>query len=298
MNKFNPGKKMDDLYDEIGPWSKEKLELLREYLAAYSNILHTQAWCKGIHYIDAFSGGVWHLDKKDGTLVKGSPVLALQTHPPFDTYTFIDKNKSRIEKAISPLTEQFPLKKIKVIQGDCNEILKDKLIPVFSGLRDQRAFIFLDPYGINLPWDTIEAIGKTKKCDVFINFSVMGIYRQCGDKPPTGELKEKIDRVMGSSDWFPEVYAENLQLSLLGGLQDKYVRRNRELAERLADFYRKRLKTCFKHVSNYVMMRMENNAPLYALVLASNAETAVRKMHEIFRRVEKKKGDSKWPRQK
>lgn len=100
------------MFDEVGRWSQEKLELLRQYLVAYTSILGTQSWwCKKVHYIDAFSGGVWHIAKGNGTYIPGSPILALRNDPPFNTFTFIDINKERIDNLITPLKKLYPEKK-------------------------------------------------------------------------------------------------------------------------------------------------------------------------------------------
>ena len=40
----------------VGPWAKDKLARLRDYLNAYTRIMSKQAWCQGYHYIDAFAG--------------------------------------------------------------------------------------------------------------------------------------------------------------------------------------------------------------------------------------------------
>jgi len=50
----------------IGAWSKDKLELLKKYLLAYSKIMNKQKakWLKACHYIDAFAEPGMHVDKE------------------------------------------------------------------------------------------------------------------------------------------------------------------------------------------------------------------------------------------
>jgi len=56
-------------FDEIGYWSEVKLEILREYAAAYSRILAAQCQPKLHHvYIDAFAGAGVHVSKRVGNL--------------------------------------------------------------------------------------------------------------------------------------------------------------------------------------------------------------------------------------
>ena len=75
--------------DEIGPWSEIKLEIIRDYAAAYSRILNAQPRLEHI-YIDAFAGGGKHLSRTTGVFVPGSPLNALWVTPPFVEYHFID----------------------------------------------------------------------------------------------------------------------------------------------------------------------------------------------------------------
>ena len=51
-------------FDEIGPWSEIKLDILRDYAAPYSTILKSNGFPHG--YIDAFSGPGLHVRKTGG----------------------------------------------------------------------------------------------------------------------------------------------------------------------------------------------------------------------------------------
>jgi three-Cys-motif partner protein len=86
-------------YDEIGIWSEVKLAIVREYAAAYSKIMegtrrdriNRLSWI----YIDAYAGPGYHLSKTTGETVEGSPLIALNTDPPFHEYHFIDTEPAR-----------------------------------------------------------------------------------------------------------------------------------------------------------------------------------------------------------
>ncbi|MFP5221859.1 MAG: three-Cys-motif partner protein TcmP [Acidobacteriota bacterium] len=282
--------------DEIGIWSREKLLLLNEYLGAYANIMNTQrpspgkpsGWLKAVHYIDAFAGSVTPWDKEAQEYIDGSPLVALKTVPGFDRYVFIDCDEKRLNENVAPLMKMFNGNNIELHHGDCNDVLVRDILPKFTPYGKERGFAFLDPYGLQLNWSTVEAIGKSRVFDVFINFSVMGIIRQLGDKPPCAADQQKISMVMGQSDWFHHVYQESQQLTLFD-IGPQFERRSDQLAERLCELYRDQLKTCFEHVSDGVLMRNSKGGPLYALILASHAKLAKDKMHEIFGRFNRKK---------
>src|SRR5437016_12281653 len=83
--------------DEIGPWSEVKLDIVREYAQAYSQILSAQKKLQLHHvYIDAFAGAGVHKSRSTKEFVLGSPLNALNVSPPFSEYHFIDINQARV----------------------------------------------------------------------------------------------------------------------------------------------------------------------------------------------------------
>ena len=57
----------DSEFDKIGPWSEVKLDIVREYAQAYSQILSAQNKPRLYHvYIDAFAGAGVHLSRSTG----------------------------------------------------------------------------------------------------------------------------------------------------------------------------------------------------------------------------------------
>jgi three-Cys-motif partner protein len=117
--------------DIIGVWSEDKLALLAKYLKAYSVIMNDQkkSWLREYYYIDAFAGSVRPRAKEDEQrYIDGSPLRALQTEPKFDAYFFIDVSSRRIER-IEKLREDFPKSRIEIREGNCNQILRDDIIP-------------------------------------------------------------------------------------------------------------------------------------------------------------------------
>ncbi|MGC2089045.1 MAG: three-Cys-motif partner protein TcmP, partial [Candidatus Acidiferrales bacterium] len=78
-------------FDRIGYWSEIKLDIIREYAAAYSKILAGQRNPSFYHvYIDAFAGAGIHLTHATEDFVLGSPLNALNVRPPFREYHLID----------------------------------------------------------------------------------------------------------------------------------------------------------------------------------------------------------------
>ena len=95
--------------DEVGYWSELKLEIIKKYAAAYSTILTAQTASLEHHYIDAFAGAGVHIAKRTGEFIPGSPLNALNVHPPFKHHHLIDLDGDRVEN----------LRKIAAERPDC-----------------------------------------------------------------------------------------------------------------------------------------------------------------------------------
>lgn len=273
--------------DIIGRWSEEKLDLLAKYLKAYSVIMSEQkkSWLRSYYYIDAFAGSVRPKAKADELrYIDGSPLRALRTEPPFDHYWFIDVSSRRTSR-VEALREEFPDSTIDVRQGNCNEVLRHEIVPQIPYASKRRAFVFLDPYGLQVDWETVRELANTKTCDIFVNFSVMGVTRLLPkDQGPDPEVLEQLSKVMGSTDWVTQIYREpsGTQLDLFSNPTEPSLSRDKIRAEWLAGLYTEQLRSLFPHVSQPVLMRNSTNSALYALCLASHNQTAIKITNDIF----------------
>ncbi|NJM00008.1 MAG: three-Cys-motif partner protein TcmP [Synechococcaceae cyanobacterium SM2_3_2] len=278
--------------DIIGQWSEDKLELLAKYLKAYAIIMGNQKkkWLSSFHYIDAFAGSIVPIlrDEDEERYISGSPLRAIATEPRFDSLWFIDLLPQRI-KRLEELKQKFPERLIEIRDGNCNQILKEEIIPSLSR-SDRRGIIFLDPYGLQVEWSTVQALAEARTFDIFVNFSIMGLTRQLQRNTlPTQDIRQRINLVMGNSSWVDGIYQLESQLSLF---EEQSVSRESLSAEWLASLYAEQLKILFPHVSNPVIMKNSKNSALYALILASPKESAKKIMNDIFSRYERLKGNS------
>ncbi len=278
--------------DKIGKWSEEKIELLAKYISAYSKIMNKQQeeWLKYYYYIDAFAGSVEPVSKEEERYIQGSPLRALNTEPRFNGYWFIDINPQRIER-LKKLQADFPNHNIILKQDNCNNFLSHEIINIITWESKQRAIIFLDPYGLQVNWTTIVKLAQAKTFDLFINFPLMGITRLLKrDHSPDQNAREKINTVMGNTDWIDKIYQppSAIQMNLFENEESNLVR-DLLPAEWLASLYAEQLNQLFKYVSQPVIMKNSTNSPIYALLVASHKETAKKISNDIFNRYEKLK---------
>ena len=128
-------------FDEVGPWSEAKLEIVRDYGKEYSSILTKQERLTHA-YIDAFAGARAHVAKGTGEMVPGSPLNALAISPPFADYHFIDTDIAKIGALRAAVGERGD---VKIYPGDCNRVLLETVFPMVRYEDFRRALCLLDP---------------------------------------------------------------------------------------------------------------------------------------------------------
>jgi len=268
----------------VGPWAREKLEALGQYLNFYTTVLKRQShWLKGTIFVDAFAGPglsrvrtkekaakppglfgpVPEPDAAEVEFLKGSPRVALDIANPFSSYIFVERDTKRIAE-LNALKEEYGSKRsITVQEGDANAALQAWL---GSGIdwQHHRAVVFLDPFGMQVPWSTIEALAKTKAIEVIINFPLgMAIQRlltKSGEIPEGWQMS--LDTFFGSKDWRALVYESD------PGLFGPKIAKVSDSGTKLLAWYRGRLREIFGHVSTARLIKNTRGNPLYYLIWA------------------------------
>src|SRR6266480_4975105 len=236
--------------DQIGRWSLEKLELLRKYLSAYIKIVSKQTWCSGYEYIDAFAGTGRPKSREEQHYVDGSPRIALGLNPPFTTYWFVEQSIWRADK-LSSLQKEFSDRNINICLGDCNQIIKETILPTLGYQMRKRAIAFLDPFGMQLVWKTMELVAKSKTIEIMLNFPVMAINRAVlrkRDDLISETQRKRLNEFWGTDDWTMELYQE--EETLFGKERVKKLLSGKEMGR----IFRKRLAQIFPFCTDPVLM--------------------------------------------
>lgn len=289
---------------DVGPWAKEKLECLRKYLQAYTTILIRQKF-KGYFYIDAFAGpGTVQVrrsqtedksqqrlldvakygmeDPDEEEYISGSPCVALEVKPAFTDYVFIEqaeRQMNRLKRLKKEYASQLKKSRIHLHKRDCNEYFLELLRKHKNQWKDWRGVVFLDPFGMQVPWKTIVELGKTGSIEIFMNFPVgMAIQRllkRSGDFTP--KERNKLDEYFGTEEWFDLIYTKS---SSLFGSNTIKIKKSGDL---LVRWYRKRLQEAFGHVSTAREVCSTNGRPLYYLIFAGPNKTGAKIANDILR---------------
>jgi three-Cys-motif partner protein len=268
------GKRVRKLeFDEIGYWSQVKLDILGEYAKPYNEILHRKR-LKTV-YVDGFAGAGHHITKNAGELVQGSPVRAMAVKPPFHFFHFVDMDDLRTEE-LKKVSADHP--NVNIHHGDANRILLADVFPNIRYEQFRRGLCILDPYGLDLDWSVIEAAGKSRTIEIFLNFPVMDMNRNVlwhEHERVDATQRDRMTRFWGDSSWSEAAYSGHG--NLFGYLE-------KTSNEDVAAAFRERLKEVagFSSVPEPIPMRNTRGAVVYYLFFAAHQLIAANIVTDIF----------------
>ena len=254
-----------------------KLEIIKEYAAAYSRILSAQTNPRLSHlYIDAFAGAGIHVSRASGSPVAGSPLNALSVDPPFKEYHFIDLDGGKVEFLKAGIGER---SNVFFHEGDCNEKLQNEVFPRVKYADYRRALCLLDPYGLHLNWHVIQTAARMKTIEIFLNFPVADMNRNVFWRHPEGVDEGDLVRMTefwGDGSWKGAAY--KTVPTLFGPSEEKAG------VGEVAEAFRERLKEVagFDYVASPIPMRNKKGVILYYLFFASHKPVAKKVVEDIF----------------
>lgn len=290
-----------------GTWTERKLNVLGGYLQGYTTALKnkpTPARPFRKAFIDAFAGTGYRTapceidgprqerlafpdlaEAEPQELLDGSARIALRVDPRFDSYIFIERDPGRCTE-LERLKDEFPDRAadIQIMHGEANEEITRLCEKDWSA---HRAVLFLDPYGMQVEWTTIEAIARTSAIDLWLLFPLgIGVNRlltRSGNIPPS--WRRRLDALLGTCDWYDELYEVESSPTLFGDDEERVVKADTRAIGR---YFNDRLKKIFPGVVEEpgVLWNSVNN-PLYLLCFAAanerGAPTALRIANHLLR---------------
>jgi three-Cys-motif partner protein len=264
-----------------GGWTQEKLARVSSYLSAYTNALKNMPFT--LIYIDAFAGTGYRkirIEDKQGfdltdlagedarAFHDGSAKIALRNNPRFREYYFIEQDPVKCTE-LEKLKEEFPEKatEIHIVNDDANAALK-RICTSMMKQKNLRAVLFLDPFGMNVSWDTIESIARTEAIDMWYLFPLgVGVNRlltKDGNIPESWQ--RKLDAIFGDTGWRDAFYKREV---IAGLFEDEEVTRKTGDLKQISDYFVKRLESIFPGVVKRPLpLYNAKNNPLYLLCFA------------------------------
>jgi three-Cys-motif partner protein len=285
-----------------GGWTDDKLEVIQRYFSAYAKALKNSPSADRPFqriYVDAFAGTGDRTDSKSSATPQMAPLfadesadiirtkegsvrIALGINPPFHRYVLVDRSPDHVAQ-LEKLRAEFAGLEIDVRHGDANDVLRQ--IAAATNWKGTRAAIFIDPYGMQVDWETLQALARTKAVDIALLFPTGPLNRmlaRSGDIPD--EWAARIDSHLGPCSWRTASYRETVRTDLFDAPVvsiEKTIN-----AEGLRQFVFERLRSIFAYVCpQQLEMRNSRGAILYHLfiICANDSEPAKRLADKLAR---------------
>jgi three-Cys-motif partner protein len=181
--------------EDVGGWSSEKYRQFQLYAHQFTQGMKGK-WGSLI-YLDLYAGAGQSRVKGTGEILLGSPLIALSLDVKFDHHLFCEKNAEKLAALQQRVLKRFPDADVRFVSGDCDD-------PAFrlgdSIPKGALTLCFVDPYSIDIRFDTIRALAQGRRID----FLCLLASRMDAGRNPRNYTKEeckKVDLLLGSDSW-------------------------------------------------------------------------------------------------
>ncbi|MBU0691245.1 three-Cys-motif partner protein TcmP [bacterium] len=269
-------------FDYVGNWSEKKLKIVEMYTSPYSRILSKNNF---YHiYVDEFAGPGQHISSKTFGMIKGSPLLALESKPAFREYHFIEQDRTRID-LLNELAREYD--NVTIHQGDCNKIMTKEIIPWLKRHWRRKALCLLDPYKLNYDWEMVYSLGQSGRADVLLNFMISDAQRNVWRNNQSlvdPKQAERLTRAWGDESWREVVFVATEQQDLF---DKERIDTAKAKSDAIALAYKERLQRVagFGYVYKPIPMMNSKHGVIYYLYFASPKAVGVNIIGDIVPKV-------------
>lgn len=144
---------------EVGNWAQKKYKLVGKYCDIFSSGMRNK-W--NLIYLDLFSGPGYVKNRDSGQLLKNSALIAMSVPNSFDHYILNDFDPETCVALEERIKKLFPNKSYKIYNEDANDCIEKMLKerPSYKNGKGTLTFCFLDPFSLNLNFNTIRALAN------------------------------------------------------------------------------------------------------------------------------------------
>jgi three-Cys-motif partner protein len=279
-----------------GDWTEKKIEAFVKYVSDYLSITRRNPLLKTI-YFDGFAGSGERksniqselyeqlmITEAEEKVYKGSAerVLNLPRNAFFDFYYFADNDSESLSKLEERLCASQGQYELQFCGGDCNEHILE-LSKTLKRESSYFAFLVLDPFDMQIKWESIAAL-KNTRTDIWILVPTVVIVNILLDK--NGELRNfhKLQPFFGMSEkeiksFFSAEEEDAIQLDE----KDTVKKINRQI-EKIAGLYVNQLKTIWANViEEPICLKNPDGTNVLHFIYASNNTNTLKIAKEIIR---------------
>jgi three-Cys-motif partner protein len=279
-----------------GPWTEKKLQAFSKYVSAYLTIMKKFPYWETI-YFDGFAGSgskekevttelyqQLKITEEEEKIYKGAAerVLTLKDDLAFNYYYFIDKKEESLTKLKGKLKD-IKGKKIEFRTGDANKWIKELAKALKT--KGYAALVFLDPFGMQIDWSSIEELKGTRS-DVWILVPTGVIVNRLLDKAAELKYIDKLESFFGLTEKEIKAifYKQEVKNTLFG--KEETISKIAKPIEKIAKIYASRMKTIWKYVTEEpLVLKNRNGVPIFHFVFASNNQNALKIAKQIIQNI-------------
>lgn len=157
--------------DPVGSWSEKKYNLVGGYCEIFNAGIKNKFTNRV--YIDLFAGAGYAPIKDKNKILKTSSLIALSIPTPFTKYIFCEMDGAKIRALEIRARREYPDKDMIFLHGDSNKLVFDVIKEIKKLGPSTISFCFVDPFSLNLHFETIERLSEVGKIDFLILLALM-----------------------------------------------------------------------------------------------------------------------------
>lgn len=272
-----------------GDHTEIKLAAIEAYSRFYTSVL--KSWNAETWYVDAFAGtGHRTQDVETGGLFEGEAIRseeitfdgsvtkAVAVEPHFHHLVWVEQRAAHF-KALEQVKAQHPNRDISLYRGDANTLIQaifstGPWAAQASGSR-ARALVFLDPYGMNVRWDTHKVLAATERADVWYLANLKAVVQQLAHNHSgiDDDKRRSLSEFFGTPNWEQKFYNfSEKERDLFDAVESSKGTRSVDRSK-VGKFLEERLTTLYNYVSAPMPLSVGNQDDYFLLFCLSNSKS-------------------------
>jgi|SRR5690606_22103898 len=206
---FNPIQYVEDdglEIMEVGNWAQKKYKLVGKYCDIFTTGMRNK-W--NLIYVDLFSGPGFVRNKQSGAIMKNSALISMGLDHKFDFYALNDFNVENCRAIESRIKKMHPETAFRIFNKDANEDINDIIsnIPQFDNGKPDLFFCFIDPFSLDLNFETIKTLANYQSDFLILHALQMDARRNF--KYYIKPENDKVSKFIGNTNWRVEFQNKN-----------------------------------------------------------------------------------------
>ncbi|MEQ8554201.1 MAG: three-Cys-motif partner protein TcmP [Cyclobacteriaceae bacterium] len=199
--KFDPIQLVEDdgnTIMDVGGWSIKKYRLAGHYCNIFTQAMRNK-W--NLIYLDLFSGPGYVRLKESKQIIKNSALIALSLEHKFDHYIFNDLSKENYDSLSQRIQDSEYDGSYSIYNEDANHCIQKVLQerPSFNNGKGNLTFCFLDPFSLNLTFETVKELANEN-----VDILMLHALQMDGNRNLTYYIREENERIAsftGNPHW-------------------------------------------------------------------------------------------------